>query len=228
MHRLALATVIISLSLIAPAAAQDGVSSSAIARCAGKVGLDTASSVMIDGMPWVTIERTEEKVGTQMIATTVTGTGARRQRDGASAPFRFTCLLDQKGQVVMFHASQVVASLGDALPPATVIAGSAAYLQRIALPPGAELRVQLLDIARDPTGTVMTEQVVRSSGQMPISFALRLPKDTAMEGRKLVLSARLVAAGRTLFQLKEPRPIGGNDFQAPIALTLEQGPAPKR
>lgn len=234
MYRIAIATLIATLALAAPALAQEGVSSSAISRCAGKLGLDTRQQdaafgiVTIDGMPWVTIERTEEKMGAQMIATTVTGTGARRRRDGTSVPFRFTCLLDQKGQAVMFHTSQVVANLGDALPPATTITGSATYLQRMALPPGAELRVQLLDIARDPAGTIMAEQVVRSGWQVPIPFALRLPKDTAMEGRKLVMAARLVAARQTLFQLKEPRPIGGNDFQTPIALTLEQGPSGKR
>lgn len=234
MYRIAIAALIATFALAAPALAQDGISSSAISRCAGKLGLDTRQQdaafgiVMIDGMPWVTIERTEEKMGTQMIATTVTGTGARRRRDGTSVPFRFTCLLDQNGQAVMFHASQVVANLGDALPTATTITGSASYLQRIALPPGAELRVQLLDIARDPAGTIMAEQVVRSGWQVPIPFALRLPKDTALEGRKLVIAARLVGAKQTLFQLKEPRPIGGSDFQTPIALTLEQGQSGKR
>ncbi|HKU96992.1 MAG TPA: YbaY family lipoprotein [Vineibacter sp.] len=236
MYRIAIAALTTTLvaALATPALAQEGISSSAISRCAGKLGLDTRQhdaafgTIMVDGTPWVTIERTEEKMGAQMIATTVTGTGARRRRDGTSVPFRFTCVLDQKGQAVMFHASQLMASLGDALPPATVIAGSATYLQRMALPPGAELRVQLLDIARDPAGTIMAEQVVRSGWQVPIPFALRLPKDTALEGRKLVMTARLVAAKQTLFQLKEPRPIGGNDFQTPIALTLEQGQAGKR
>ena len=76
---------------------------------------------------------------------------------------------------------------------AITIAGSATYLQRMALPQGAELRVQLLDIAKRPGGDVLAEQVVRSGWQVPIPFALRLPRDTAMEGRKLMLAARLVA-----------------------------------
>ncbi len=238
MRRLSIAAIIAILltpALSAQAQDSDGISSSAISRCAGKLGLDTRQHdaafgvLMIDGMPWVTIERTEEKMGTQMIATTVTGTGERRRRDGTAVPFRFTCLLDPKGQAVMFHLGHVAPSLGDTLPPAIIIAGSATYLQRMALPQGAELRVQLLDIAKRPGGDILAEQVVRSGWQVPIPFALRLPKDTAMEGRKLVLAARLVAGRQILFQLPQPRPIGGNDFQSPIELTLEQGgPAGKR
>ena len=62
--------------------------------------------IALDGIPWVTIERTEEKVGIQSISTTVTGTGARRRRDGTSVPFRFTCVLNSKGEALMFHTSQ--------------------------------------------------------------------------------------------------------------------------
>jgi uncharacterized lipoprotein YbaY len=217
------------MCLAVPALAQDpgGISSSAISRCAGKIGTDTRQSdaafgiIMLDGMPWVTIERTEEKMGAQMIATMVTGTGARRRRDGTTVPFRFTCVLDTKGQAVMFHASQLVPGLGDQLPPATVVAGSATYLQKIALPRGAELRVQLLDIAKSTAGDILAEQVVRSGWQVPIPFALRLPKDTPLEGRKLAVVARLVAARQVLFQLKVPHVIAGDDLRKPFELTLE-------
>jgi uncharacterized lipoprotein YbaY len=224
------------LSVTPPTLAQEpgGISSSAISRCAGRVGMDTRQSdaafgtIMLDGMPWVTIERTEEMMGAQKIATTVTGTGARRRRDGTTAPFRFTCVLDQKGQAVMFHASQLAPALGDALPPSTIIAGSATYLLRMALPKGAELRVQLLDVAKTPAGDILAEQVVRSGWQVPMPFALRLPKSTELEGRKLVLTARMVQGRQVLYRLKEPHAIGGDDFRRPIELTLEKVEAGKR
>jgi hypothetical protein len=77
-------SAIAAIVLAAPALAQDpaGISSSAISRCAGKVGMDTRRSdpafgtIMLDGMPWTTIERTEEKLGARVIVTTVIGTGA--------------------------------------------------------------------------------------------------------------------------------------------------------
>ena len=77
------------LALSSGAAGQDiggqdtgGLSSNALSRCAGKVGRDTRQAdpafgiIMLDGMPWMAIERTEEKVGSQLIATTVTSNGA--------------------------------------------------------------------------------------------------------------------------------------------------------
>ncbi|HJQ58499.1 MAG TPA: YbaY family lipoprotein [Vineibacter sp.] len=239
MRRFAFVSALSAMTLATPTLGQEpgGISSGAISRCAGKIGTDTRQSdaafgvIMLDGMPWVTIERTEQQMGAQMIATTVTGNGARRRRDGTSVPFRFTCVLDTKGQAVMFHTSQIVAGLGDALPAATVIAGTATYQEKVALPRGAELRVQLLDTAKAPAGEIMAEQVVRSGWQVPIPFALRLPKDTPLEGRKLVIAARLVAARQTLFQLKEAHAISGDDFRKPIELTLEKpaaAPTPAR
>lgn len=238
MYRPLLASIAISAATILPVmptAAREpgGISSSAISRCAGKIGSDTRQAdpafglIMLDGMPWVTIERTEERVGTQRIATTVTGTGARRRRDGTSVPFRFTCLLDQNGQAVMFHSSQLAPTLGDALPPAKVVEGTVTYLQRMALPQGAELRVQLLDSGKTPAD-IVAEQVVRSGWQVPIPFALRLPKDMNLEGRKLVLTARLVARQQTLFELKAPHGVSTADLGKPIELTLEQPASPAR
>jgi hypothetical protein len=59
-----------------PAFAQDvgGLSSTALSRCAGRVGLDTRQSdaafgvIGLDGLPWLATERTEDSVGTQPIS----------------------------------------------------------------------------------------------------------------------------------------------------------------
>jgi uncharacterized lipoprotein YbaY len=183
-------------------------------------------------MPWVTIERTEDSVGTQPISTTVTGTGEYRRRNGTSVPFRFTCVLDARGQALMFHASPLIRRLGDVLPPAIVIEGRATSAGKTVLPRGVELRVQLLDVAKSPAGEkgaeILAEQVVRSGWQVPIPFALRLPKETSFEGRKLVLAARLVLAHQVLFELKQPQPVVGTDFLKPIELVLDKAGAPKR
>jgi uncharacterized lipoprotein YbaY len=211
-----------------------GISSSAISRCAGRIGLDTREAdaafgaIVLDGMPWVTIERAEEQVGAQAISTVVTGTGARRRRDGTFVPFRYTCLLDGKGQAVMFHASHPAPRLGDALPAATIIDGSAAYAEKTALPKGVELRVQLLDRSKSASGEIVAEQVVRSGRPSPIPFALRVPKGDSLEGRKLVIDARLVLGRQTLSQLKEPRAIVPDDLRKPIDLTLGKVDPAKR
>jgi uncharacterized lipoprotein YbaY len=225
-----------AIVLATPVLAQDpaGISSSVISRCAGKVGMDTRQSdpafgiIMLDGMPWTTVERTEEELGARMIATTVTGTGARRRRDGTSVTFLFTCGLDTQGQALMFHASQLLPGQSEASAPATtVVTGLAAYPREMALPRGAELRVQLLDIGKSPTGNMLAEQVVRSGWKVPIPFALHLPNGMPLEGHKLVVAARLVVGHQTLFQLAEPHVIAGQDLHKPIELVLDRVQARK-
>jgi uncharacterized lipoprotein YbaY len=230
---------IAAIVLAAPALAQEpsGISSSALSRCAGKVGLDTRRSdpafgtIMLDGMPWTTIERTEEKLGTQI----VTGTGARRRRDGTLVTFRFTCELDTKGQALMFQAGQLLPGSSEASALATVVAGSVAYAHNMALPHGAELRIQLLDAAaqspavdRPIEPVILTEQVVRSGWEVPIPFALHVPKHTRLEGRQLLITARLVVGHRSLFQLTEPHVVNGEDLLKPLKLVLDQAQAPNR
>ncbi len=219
-----------------PAIAQDigGLSSTALSRCAGRAGIDTRQAdaafgvIGLDGMPWLTVERTEESVGSQPISTTVTGTGEYRRRNGTSVPFRFTCVLDAKGEALMFHATPLMRRLGDVLPPSIVVGGTATYGEKMNLPRGVELRVQLLDVAKSPTGEVLAEQVVRSGWQVPIPFALRLPKETSFEGRKLAIAARLVLAHQALFELKVPLPVVGTDFLKPIELVLDRAEPAKR
>lgn len=227
--------VLLAAVIAVPAFADDvgGVSSPVLSRCAGRAGIDTRQAdaafgvIALDGMPWLTIERTEDSVGMQPISTTVTGTGEYRRRNGTSVPFRFTCVLDAQGQALMFHASPLIRQLGDMLPPAIVVNGAVTYRERMALPRGAELRVQILDVAKDPA-EVLAEQVVRSGWQVPMPFALRLPKETTFEGRRLALAARLVLAHQVLFELREPLPVVGTDFLKPIELVLDKAEPPKR
>jgi len=210
------------------AAPEGGVSTPMLSRCAGKAGLETRQSdaafgvLALDGAPWLSIERTDETVGIQPIMTTVTGTGSRHRRNGTSVPFRFTCVLDADGKALMFHASLLMPKLGDTLPPATVISGSAALTEKITLPRGVELRIQLLDVARSSDGELLAEQVVRSGWQVPIPFALRLPAAFSTEGRTLILTARLVAAHQVHYRLPAPRVLSDRDILAPVVLTLER------
>ena len=224
---------ITAIVLATPVLAQDpaGISSSAISRCAGKVGVETRKSdpafsiIMIDGMPWTTVERAEEKLEARIIATTVNGIGARHRRDGTSVTFRFTCALDAKGQALTFNARHLLFTQNDASVSATtVIVGSAALPREIALPRGAELRVQLSDIGKSPTDNILTEQVVRSGWKVPIPFAVHLPKGTPLAGRELVVTARLVVGHQTLFQLAVPHVVADEDLHKPIELMLDPSP----
>ncbi|MBV8188669.1 MAG: YbaY family lipoprotein [Alphaproteobacteria bacterium] len=204
------------------------LTTAALTRCAGKIGTDTRqadpafATFGLDGPPWLTAEHTEDKIGSLNISTTISGTGWRRRRDGTSVPFRFVCTLDAKGQAVAFHAAPLQRHLGDQLPPAIVVEGAAAYLDKKPLPKGVELQVQLLDVSKSPKPEVLTEEVVRSGWQLPIPFALRLPKDVSLEGRKLEITARFVQARQPLFQLSESRPLAPDDLHKFIILTLDK------
>ncbi|MGQ3297552.1 YbaY family lipoprotein [Reyranella sp.] len=227
-HRLL--PVLLAACIAAPAlAAPDGgISTPMLSRCAGKAGLETRQSdaafglLTLDGVPWLSIERTDEAVGIQPIMTTVTGTGSRHRRNGTSVPFRFTCVLDANGQALMFHASLLMPKLGDTLPPATVISGTATLAEKTAMPRGVELQIQLFDIARSAEGELLAEQVVRSGWQIPIPFALRLPGNFSAEGRKLALTARLVAAHQIQYRLPALRLLTDREIPGPVVLMLEK------
>lgn len=235
MHLLILVMALLVATVGTAAYAQEagGISSSAISRCAGRIGIDTReadpafSAVLLDGMPWATIERVEDQIGAQAISTVVTGTGARRRRDGTFVPFRYTCLLDVKGQAIMFHASHLAPRLGDTLPPAAVIEGAASYTEKGVLPKGAELRVQLLDKSKSASGDILAEQVVRTGRPSPIPFALRIPENVSLDGRNMAIAARIVLGRQTLFQLKE-HVIVPAGVQRPIEVSLEKMDAGKR
>lgn len=211
-----------------PALAQgtEGISSTLLSRCAGKAGGDIRQgdpafvTIGLDGRPWMTIERSQDAVGVQPISTTVTGTGWRRRRDGTTVFYRFTCALDERGQAVLFHASALLHDLGDRLPPAVVVDGAAAYPDKTPLPRGVELQVQLIDPARPREARVVAEQVVRSGWHVPVPFSLRLPRDAPIADRTLVLSARMVLARQTLFELAEPLLVTVPDLARFLALSL--------
>lgn len=227
-HRLL--PVLLAASIASPALAGPGggISTPMLSRCAGKAGLETRQSdaafglLVLDGAPWLSIERTDETVGIQPITTTVTGTGSRHRRNGTLVPFRFTCVLDADGQALMFHASLLMPKLGDTLPPATIISGTAMLAENTTLPRGVELQLQLFDIARSAEGELLAEQVVRSGWQVPIPFALRLPATFSADGRKLILTARLVAAHQIQYRLPAPRVLTDREILAPLVLTLER------
>jgi Uncharacterized protein conserved in bacteria len=227
-HRLLPALLAASIAGPALAGNDGGISSPMLSRCAGKAGLETRQAdaafglLALDGVPWLSIERTDDAVGIQPIMTTVTGIGSRHRRNGTSVPFRFTCVLDASGQALMFHASHLMPNLGDTLPPATVIAGSATLAEKMVLPRGVELQIQLLDVAHSTDGELLAEQVVRSGWQVPIPFALRLPDGFSLEDRKLALTARLVVSHQVLYRLKAPRMLTASELPLAVELTLDR------
>jgi uncharacterized lipoprotein YbaY len=119
----------------------------------------------------------------------------------------------------MFHASSLLRDLGDRSPPSIIVDGAASFAADAPLPRGVELQVQLLDLSQPPAARVLAEQVVRTGWHVPVAFALRLPQDTSLDGRNLVISAR-VQGHQTVFELEEQRPLIIGDLHKSIILAL--------
>src|SRR5205823_10158874 len=173
-----------------------------LSRCAGKFGaeLRTADNAFplfgLLGVPWTSIERTDQTIDGTHVVAIVTGIGGQSQRRGATTALRYRCLIDDKGVAVSF-TWKLLSESNEVLPPAMLLRGSANYQPKAQLAPGAELRVQLRDQAADPPA-LLTEVVERSSWVNPIPFGLRLPPDVKLEGRKLIIDARLSLGASTL------------------------------
>ncbi|HEX5632928.1 MAG TPA: YbaY family lipoprotein, partial [Gemmatimonadales bacterium] len=59
-------------------------------------------------------------------------------------------------------------------PPVAVLTGSVTYRERMALPAGAVVRVELRDVSRaDASAALVASQEIRPTSQVPIPFELR-------------------------------------------------------
>lgn len=196
----------------------DGISTAALSRCAGIAGLEIREAdaafggLTLDGVPWLSARQEPH-------AMMVSGTGTLRRRNGTTVPFRFLCMLDQAGRATRFQT--LPATAGDPLPPARPLRGIAVPAGlKAPLARGAELRVQLLDIAKDPAGEILAEQVVRSGWEVPIHFALRVPMEMPLDGRQLAIGARIVLARSVIYRMERPRPLKPEELQGTIVLDL--------
>jgi heat shock protein HslJ len=86
--------------------------------------------------------------------------------------------------------------------------GVVTYRQRIALPPHAQLHVQLIDASRANAPTqVLAEQTVAPAGQVPIRFRLTFDPSRVDPRREYRLRARIEAGGALLFINTRPHPV---------------------
>jgi uncharacterized lipoprotein YbaY len=76
-----------------------------------------------------------------------------------------------------------------------------AYLQRIALPPTAVVKVQLVDVSRaDAPAIVLAEQVLTTGGkQVPFAFEILYDPAKIESNHAYAVQARIEEAGRLRF-----------------------------
>ena len=101
------------------------------------------------------------------------------------------------------------------------LAISVGYRERIALPPGAVLEVELLDVSRADAPSVRLSSQRFRMDRVPMAVTLHF--DTALVDPRMsyVASARIRADGRTLFRTTSAYPVLTRGFPAEADLLLQ-------
>ena len=89
------------------------------------------------------------------------------------------------------------------------ISGTVAYLERMAMPPSAEVRVALLDGASGnaPARVIAEVTEVMGERQVPIPFAIEIPAGAIDEQTPYALHAEILIDGALQFQTPDPIPV---------------------
>ena len=105
------------------------------------------------------------------------------------------------------------------------IEGSIWYRERIALPPSAEIRVLLEDVARmDVPAEVIASTRLKPSGGPPWTFKLPYDPDRLQERGRYVVRVRIEDDGRLLFISTESTPAFGRDPNIPLEIRVSRVP----
>ncbi|MGX7872224.1 YbaY family lipoprotein [Mesorhizobium sp. ORM6] len=113
-------------------------------------------------------------------------------------------MLDRLAEFFVFGFVPLVVGIL-AVPELSVAAemavrGEVIYRERIALPPSAELSVQLADVSlADAPAKIVGEQKIRPAGQVPISFEIKFDPSVIQPRMTYALQARITVDGRLLF-----------------------------
>jgi putative lipoprotein len=105
------------------------------------------------------------------------------------------------------------------------IEGTIWYRERIALPPNAEIRVSLEDVARMdvPSQVIATTHFVPEGGP-PWAFTLQYDPQRLEDKGRFVLRARIEADGRLLFTNADSIPAFGRDAAEPVQVLVKRVP----
>lgn len=85
--------------------------------------------------------------------------------------------------------------------------GTVAYRERIALPPGALVEVQLVDVSRaDAPSTLLGAVTVRPEGQVPVKWQLTYDDAMVSERGRFAVQAKITVQDRAMFRTTQVFP----------------------
>jgi len=89
-----------------------------------------------------------------------------------------------------------------------MVTGTVTYRERIALPPGAVVEVQLLDVSlMDVTATLIAEQTITPQHQIPIAFELSYDPAEIDERMSYAVRATIRIGERAMFITNRSYPV---------------------
>ncbi|MCI0390454.1 MAG: YbaY family lipoprotein [Acidobacteria bacterium] len=117
-------------------------------------------------------------------------------------------------------------SIGKRQGQERTVTGAVTYRPRIALPPQAVLRVELLDVSRaDAPATVITQQTIETKGkQVPIPFSLSFDPGQIKEGNRYQVQAKIVVGEGVRFINKQAYPVITQGHPTKVTILLQSLP----
>ena len=110
-----------------------------------------------------------------------------------------------------------------------IISGTIAYRERMALPPGSEAIVQLLDTSRaDAPAIVIAEQRLTITGQVPVSYQVDYDAVNINPRNNYTVSARIVNGGKLLFVSDTGIPVITRGSPGHVDLVLKKAASPQK
>jgi len=107
--------------------------------------------------------------------------------------------------------------------PTATVRGEVTYRERIAVPPGAQLEVLLLDVSRADAPSLTIGGVTLSNiGQPPYPFEIAYRPDQIVSSHQYVVRARLMHEGRLLFTTDQAYPVITAGHPTEVQLVLKR------
>jgi putative lipoprotein len=135
-------------------------------------------------------------------------------------------LTDASGNAALTFAPAAPSASGMPAPGAgsATLTGTVTYRERIALPAGAVITVQLADTARaDAPATIVGGQTITTTGeQVPIPFAIAYDPTSIVASHQYTVRATISVGGAVTFRTTSAYPVltNGNPTRADLVLTM--------
>ena len=111
--------------------------------------------------------------------------------------------------------------------PTATVRGEITYRERIAVPPGAQLEVLLLDVSRaDAPSETIGGVTLSDIGQPPYTFEIAYRPEQIIASHTYVVRARLMHEGRLLFTTDQAYPVITRGHPNEVQLMLKRVGAP--